>query len=133
MTRFLNNMTTNPAATPTIIETAENELRHALPADYIEFLKNANGAEGFVGKNSYIMLWKVDELAHLNRKYEVEEYAPGLLIFGSDGGGEAYGFDTRKAGWPIVRLPFIGMDWSLAIPMADSFWAFMQALYEAVP
>lgn len=133
MTRFLKNLAANAGATPATITSAESELENTLPAEYLEFLKRANGAEGFVGENSYIMLWKVDELAHLNRAYEVNEYAPGLLIFGSDGGGEAYGFDTRDAHWPIIRVPFIGMDWSLAIPMANSFRAFMQVLYEAEP
>jgi hypothetical protein len=44
-----------------------------------------------------------------NREYEVEKYAPGILLFASNGGGEAYGFDTDDVEMPIVRIPFIFM------------------------
>ena len=39
----------------------------------------------------------------------VSEFAPGLILFGSDGGGEAYAFDVREAVPIIVEVPFIGM------------------------
>ncbi len=64
----------------------------------------------------------------MNQGYEVENYAPGLLIFGSDGGGEAYGFDTRNPQWQMVDIPFVGMHWSLARPIATSFEGFLTHL-----
>ncbi|RDI07557.1 SMI1/KNR4 family protein SUKH-1 [Pseudomonas fluorescens] len=81
----------------------------ALPKSYIDFLKQHNGGEGFIGEN-YIVFWSAEELADFNREYEVEVYAPGILLFASSGGGEGYGFDTNDAAMPIVRIPFIGMD-----------------------
>lgn len=80
-----------------------------LPKDYIDFLKKNNGGEGFVHDN-YIIFFKAEELAVFNREYEVEKYAPGILLFASNGGGEGYGFDTRDPAMPIVRIPFIGMN-----------------------
>jgi len=88
-----------------------------------------NGGEGFIGEEEYLMLWSVEELPSLNEAYEVQQYAPGLLLFGSSGGGEAYGFDTRKQCFEIVRVPFIGMTWDLAQPIATSFDLFMRTLY----
>lgn len=81
----------------------------ALPKDYTDFLKEHNGGEGFI-RDNYVIFFKDEELADFNREYEVEKYAPGVLLFASDGGGEGYGFDTEDAAMPIVRIPFIGMD-----------------------
>jgi hypothetical protein len=84
-------------------------LGRSLPKDYIEFLKEHNGGEGFIGKN-YIILWKAEDLVTFNQEYEVEQHAPGILLFASNGGGEGYGFDTLDDVMPVVQIPFIGMD-----------------------
>src|SRR3989337_1937636 len=65
-----------------------------------------------------LFFFKAEELADFNREYEVEKYAPGILLFASDGGGEGYGFDTEDAAMPIVRVPFIGMDRQYAVTIA---------------
>ena len=115
-------------ATSAAIASFESASGKQLPRDYVEFLMTTDGAEGFVS-NAYVILWTVDELASLNEGYEVEENAPGLLIFGSDGGGEAYGFDTRQTDWTIVQVPFVGMSWALAQPLAKSFRGFLEYLH----
>jgi hypothetical protein len=130
MRRLLDDLDRRPPATDSAIAESEKQLGTRLPAEYVEFLKLANGGEGFVGKNAYVMLWSVEELASMNQSYEVQKYAPGLLIFGSDGGGEAYGFDTRTSRWPIVQVPFVGMAWSSARSVDGSFGGFLRRLYE---
>jgi len=110
----------NKGATDESMHHAVASLGYSLPKDYEEFLREHNGGEGFVGKD-YLILWKVEELEPFNREYEVDKYAPRLLLFGSNGGGEAYGFDTRSAMLPVVRVPFIGMDLKYATPVANSF------------
>ena len=114
-------------ATITQIGDSERELEKKLPAEYVEFLKLSNGGEGFVGEH-YLILYRVEELVEMNKGFE--EYAPGLLVFGSDGGGEAFGFDTRIPDWPVVLMPFIGMDWKDAIPVVDSFGGYFKKLHE---
>jgi hypothetical protein len=74
-----------------------------LPDDYAGFLQRANGGEGFIG-NAYVIFWPVEELLEMNRVYHVAEYAPGLFIFGSDGGGEGFAFDMRNEAKPIVAV-----------------------------
>jgi len=120
-------------ATDIALTQAEREIGAKLPFEYLEFLKIRNGGEGFVGPNSYVMLWRAEELASLNQAYEVQKYAPGLLLFGSDGGGEAYGFDTRTSDWEIVQVPFVGMTWDLVWPLAKSFKEFLLQLAAAGP
>lgn len=110
-----------PAADLGVVEGLSSTLGIILPGDYLEFLRQHNGGEGFIGDN-YLVLWRAEELADFNREYEVEVYAPGIFLFGSDGGGEGYGFDTNAAAMPIVRIPFIGMERRYATPLAESIF-----------
>ena len=128
---FLTGLDRRSGATDAMIEESQKRLSVKLPHQYVEFLKLTNGAEGFVGNNSYAILWGIDELEHLNKGYKVQEYIPGLLMFGSDGGGEAYGFDMRIPDWPIVQVPFIPMEWGLARPLGASFYKFLEILYQS--
>jgi len=106
---------------------AEAALQWTLPLDYKTFLGRSNGGEGFVGQN-YLILWASEELAQFNNEYEVQDYAPGLILFGSDGGGEGYAFDMRTTPAPIVQVPFIGMDLKYARTMAANFDEFVTKL-----
>jgi len=110
----------------TTIREFENLSGLSLPADYRYFLTIANGAEGFLSDDIYVMLWAVEELLELNRGYEVEEYAPGLLLFGSSGGGEAYAFDTRGGRMGVVSVPFVVMELSKVRFLAPSFTEFLE-------
>lgn len=110
-----------PAASPEGLQRLNAISGVALPDDYLSFLTEANGGEGFIG-SEYLILWKAEELEQFNREYEVEIYAPGLFLFGSNGGGEGFGFDTRNAPYKIVQVPFIGMDLKHARHVADSMF-----------
>lgn len=127
--QFIQSLQRSPPATDDQIAAFNDETGNELPQDYIEFLKMTDGGEGSIGKNSYVSLWRISDLLPLNRDYQVEAYAPGLLVFGSDGGGEAYGFDTRSAPWNVVEAPFVGMEWSQARPLGASFTEFLEHLY----
>ncbi|WP_053059952.1 MULTISPECIES: SMI1/KNR4 family protein [Burkholderia cepacia complex] len=100
-----------------------------LPDDYLTFLREHNGGEGFID-NEYLMLWRAEDIVTFNEEYEVAEYAPGLLLFGSNGGGEAYAFDTRVSPMQIVEVPFIGMDLADVIPIAGSLTTLLSGASE---
>lgn len=108
----------DPPAAARTIEGLSLALGPSLPRSYLDFLQQHNGGEGFIGQN-YIILWKAEELVDFNREYEVDKYAPGILLFASTGGGEGYGFDTLSTSMPIVQIPFIGMDRRYATPVAQ--------------
>lgn len=110
----------NAAPDPDVIAGLSDSLDIALPANFLNFLRQHNGGEGFIGDN-YIIFWKAEELVDFNREYEVERYAPGIFLFGSNGGGEGYGFDTQSPAMPIVRIPFVGMERRYATPVAKDF------------
>lgn len=124
----LSQFTTNPGATDGVVESVESSLELKLPTDYVAFMRESNGGEGSVGGDSFVMLWKLDELEAFNRDYEVADYCNGLLLFGSSGGGEAYGFNTKQTPWTVVRVPFVGMDESLIESVGESFTDFLQRL-----
>jgi len=120
----------NEPATQNAIDEFQRVSGLKLPQDYVRFLMMSNGAEGIIGTKAYVMLWRLEELIELNEAYNVQEYAKGLFLFGSDGGGEAYAFDIRSQTISIVRVPFVGMDVNLAVRVADNFDQFIGRLYE---
>jgi hypothetical protein len=128
--RLLAKFNGNPPLKTGVIRQFETESGFRLPDDYARFFQQRNGGEGFVG-NAYVILWRVEELLEMNKAYQVAEYAPGLFLFGSDGGGEAFAFDTRSDASPIVAVPFVGMELKLARPVAQSFEAFLEELFKS--
>ena len=120
-----------PPATIDRIEDAARLLQIAFPADYIEFMTASDGAEGVVGA-SYLQLWPAGDLVGLNRDYAVDEFVPGYVLFGSDGGGELFAFarDSTSAPAPIVELPKVSMKPSEARARGSSFREFLSMLGE---
>lgn len=98
----------NPPATLDDVSAAEDALGAAIPSSYREFLAIASGGEGPIGEESYVVLWSATELAERNQGYKMDpEYAPGLLLIGSDGGNEV--FALRASDGLFVSAPLIGM------------------------
>jgi len=117
----------NPPAGRDAIDQVQTALKFPLPESYVKFLLTANGGEGFIG-DSYVILWRVEELISANAAYNVAEFAPGLFLFGSNGGGEAFGFNTCSDAESIVSIPFVPMDKSDARPAGSNFEAFLEGL-----
>jgi hypothetical protein len=47
-----------PPANPALVARCQSRLKFRLPADYLQFLEQMNGGEGFVGKN-YLRAWPI--------------------------------------------------------------------------
>lgn len=120
----------NPPVEEKKVRKVESELGVTFPSDYIEFISFSNGAEGSIGEN-YLILWSIDEIIELNDAYGVNDFAKGLVLFGSDGGDKAYAFDTRTNELNIVTVPFIGMDLEEVNTCSNTFNAFLQFLLNA--
>lgn len=91
--------------------------------DYKVVLKRYNGIEGFIGSTEYIMLWSVEQISSLNARYQVRDYAPGILLVGTDGGDNGYGRD--KATGKFGSIPLIGMSRSKFKEIGSTFEAFL--------
>ena len=96
-----------------------------LPKGFMEFFKEANGAEIY-SDECIVILWPLTEMIPLNAEYNVETFAPGFFIFGSDGGGMAYAIE--KSTGSIFEFPFIGMCKNEAVLKNETFNGFMLSL-----
>ncbi|TAA72669.1 SMI1/KNR4 family protein [Planococcus salinarum] len=128
--QYLKSLDLNDPADPNVIRNVEGQLGFQFPKEYVKFLLHSNGGEGPIGDN-YLQLWKVEELIEDNEGYSVEEFAPGLLIIGSDGGDTAYCMDTRSKEMPFVSMPFIGMDLEEVELCGSTFTKFLDFLNKA--
>ena len=126
--RLFERFNRRPGASEIAIAEAEEQFGLKLPAEYVQFLKLTDGGEGFIG-GQYAILLAVEELHSTNQDCEFMKYMPGFLGFGSNGGGEAYGFDTRDPLRPVVQVPFIGAAWKDASPLGESFNSFLEKLH----
>lgn len=119
----------NPGASLDVIREFELTMNFSLPSDYVEFLKVSNGGEGFIGE-SYVMLWPIESLVELNEGYEVADYAPDLLIIGSNGGGEALVYRRDSAPPTIGMIPFVGFDIEHLEIIDSDFVSFLRYLHQ---
>jgi hypothetical protein len=111
-------------ASPHEIEAVEASIPFRLPESYKNFILKSNGAEGFLGEEYYAVFWPIEDLKQFNKEYEVHKYAPEVFLFGSNSGGEGFGFDLRNGCMSIVEIPFIGMDIKYANVIASDFLVF---------
>lgn len=102
----------------------------SLPDDYLNFLRISNGAEGPIGSKNYLVLWSIEELEQTNVEYGTSEFAPGLVLVGTDGGNTGYGFDCRVPPYKVVEVQLAGMNWDDAKQVADTFTSFVRVLWE---
>jgi len=126
--KFISNLDLNAGASNALVQDIQSQLGLFLPDDYIEFMMESNGAEGRVGPNAYLQLWSLGELPSLNKGYAVDEFAPGIVLFGSSGGGEAFAFDIRAKEISIIAIPFI-FEFEYAKVCGRNFVSFLEYLY----
>src|SRR5437870_4273516 len=97
LSSLIKNMIKEPGDKADAFNKMALALNFKLPKDYLEFMEISNGGEGFIGENSYLSLWKIENLVDWNGKYDVDTYAPGYFIFASNGGGTAYAFNKENS------------------------------------
>ena len=99
-----------------------------LPSEYLRFLVYSNGGEGPLGLPPYyFQIDPADEAALALEDRRHEEFFPGFVIIGSNGGGEYVGLDVRGSSpWPVVALDMTNIDLDESVlVIASSFAAFI--------
>ena len=94
--------------------------------DYLEFMRRHNGCDGPTGRSGYIRIWPLEDVILWTE--QTDEFAPGLLLFAGDGGGEAYAFDRQTPEWPIVAVPLVGLSRKEMKFVAPTFAEFISKL-----
>jgi hypothetical protein len=100
-----------------------------VPRDLRAFLEQHDGGRGKVGTRPLI-LWSAEEIARKAQTEEVSLAIPGLLLFGTDGGAEAYGYLPRLRQRRYGRIPLIAAGVHEFEALADSLQALLDALAE---
>ena len=76
-----------------------------------------------------MVIWPIEEIISLNEAYSVNQYTPGILYFGSDGGDIAYAFDIRNENISIIEIPFESIHIEDAQLCAYGFNDFIEKMY----
>lgn len=103
------------------LASAEASLGVKLPTDYRDTIKSSNGFEEML-PNAYVVLWPLEEVVDINRRdaYGLLESLPGLLLIGSDGGGELLALDLRTDQPAVVLVNAVCASWDEVSPQSDS-------------
>lgn len=67
------------------IDAFRQALGHALPAYYVAFLEEWSAAT----RGGQVLLYGAEDLMERNANYETQQYCPGFITIGDDGGGRA--------------------------------------------
>jgi hypothetical protein len=102
-----------------------NEFVQRLASDYLAAIAEFGGREGFLGE-TYLRLYRLQELVALNVAYDVPSLLPEVIVFGSNCGGEAFAFSLGKPA--VVQVPFLPLTAEYAEQRADSFADFVRSL-----
>jgi hypothetical protein len=100
-----------------------------LPSDLRAFLAQHDGGRGTLG-NRPLDLWSAARVAKEAESQDVSLAIPGLLLFGSDGGAEGYGYLARLAKHKYGRISLLAAGVHEFEGLADSFEEFLKALSE---
>lgn len=126
----IENLDVGKGADDKTIAEVEKTFNFKFPSDFLTFLKNTDGAEGPIGKNGYISLWSLKQMVVLNDEYFVNKYKPNLMLFGTDGGGEGFGYNKDDSS--IVQIPLIGIGTDPYINISYSFTDFIENYEERI-
>ena len=85
----------NPPASLELIDRCQAGLGVLLPADYVQFLLQMDGGEGFIGEH-YLMLWSVERFVEMNTGTYFARQRLGWSVPGWM--AEARRLDSRSAG-----------------------------------
>ncbi len=102
-----------------------DEVTKLLPREYLSLVTTFGGMEGFLGA-TYLRLYRIEEVITANQAYEVPALFPACFVFGSNGGGEAFGFLIETG--QVLKVPFIPLSKDYAENLAPSFSEFLRQL-----
>jgi len=125
---LMEGLSKKPKAKLSEIQNTFQVLGVTPPDDYIAFLIESNGAEGFTKSGRYLMLESVEQLIPCNEPYGLGALGPGLVSFGSDGGTMLFAFDTTETPPAIVEVDSVCMELGDAILRGRSFTEFLEYL-----
>ncbi len=108
----------------------------AMPIGYVNFIRDHGAVQVDVpGLGSeFVGLWELGQVLELHQAYGLDQFAPGLFAFGTDGSGALWVFDLRDpAAVTVGDVPAIGLSTEEYRPLCASFEDFVSRLAEGTP
>jgi SMI1 / KNR4 family (SUKH-1) len=112
-------------ADPIELEEISSRFRISLPQDYVKFMLQTDGAEGFLGDQAYLMLYKARDILLINDSGNQQLPMPWMIRIGSNGGGRLYCLNSRANPVRIVAIDDICFDSEPIIDLGTSFQEFI--------
>jgi len=110
----------------TIFKLYWKKIDFQIDKDYLGFIKKHNGAEGFLSRDNYLLLWNVEDLTALNPYYKDDPECKNYFFFGSDGSNLGYAFD--KSNSDVIAIDFLEIGTTEPKFIATSFKLFINKL-----
>jgi hypothetical protein len=128
--QLLRDVTLAPrGATEDRIARAESEMDCKLPEDVKSLLRENDGGRGTIGaRRRPLELWSIERIADECEAQEVTRAVPGLVLFGSDGGSEGYGWIPDRSRNKYGRVPLLAAGPHEFEGVGDSLMALLGAL-----
>lgn len=100
-----------------------NKIDFKADEDFILFIKEYNGAEGFLNEDTFVLFWNIDDIIALNPYYVEIQDCDSLFFFGSDGSNLGYAFDKKKGN--IVAIDFLEISERTPEIISENFESFL--------
>jgi hypothetical protein len=111
------------------IEEVEDQMDCKLPRDVKAFLRQHDGGEGTIGpRKRPIELWSLGRIRSECDAQEITRAVPGLVLFGSDGGSEGYGWLPRLERGRYGRISLLAAGAHEFESLGESFEELLRAL-----
>ena len=120
-------------ATDEALDAAEAELSIEFPSDYRAMMRRVNGGEAWLG-DSYVRIWSVEDFVETTSYFRAHTFPPVFTFFGTNGGGEAFAWDSRpdrKAHYIVI--PFIVPEEEAVVPCGNTLSEFFATLHGGIP
>lgn len=98
----------------------------SIPAEYIELIREASEIELFIDGHDYFRIWGADGVIELNAAYRIQDYMPGTLAIGDDGGGSTLFYASIASRAGLFKTGFGDLDISGAVYVASSLTALLK-------
>ena len=112
-------------ASDAALESVQSQLGR-LPVEYVALMRLHNGGEGFVGEESYLRLWPIEELPE-NNQMLAPERPNDVVLIGSDGSDHLYAVQPTANGYTYLAFPQIALV-SEGRKLAETWAGFLDAL-----
>lgn len=108
------------------IDILMKKLDFPIDTDFLQFIEQHDGAEGFLSHSNFVLFWNLEDLVSLNPYYPEVEASKQLFFIGSDGSNFGYAFNKNTG--QIVGIDFMEIGRVEPKILASSFFEFLSKL-----